>query len=188
MQNAYLDTSSDGQRNFLFGQKGDILFSEQVVSQGGSENKPDQVASPATMSHTSRNPYFKSLSTTPVQNKRPVAKNTKGISNSFSTARKGTQKSNIILEKSFTRKNFVQNIKRLVKKIPEENEGRHLPIVRNIKKRDSLLLKGQSDEMNASFNQDRSSVYRKAYDNLSGYTSKGSSPGRQPTDSPTTQK
>ena len=131
---------------------------------------------------------FKSLSNTPVQTKRPHVNKSKTITNSFSTARKTPHASNFVLEKSFTRKNFIKNIKRTVKKIPEVDEGRHLPIVRNIKKRDSLLLKGQSDEMNATFNQDRSSVYKKAYESISGYSSKGSSPKRQGSDSPSTQK
>ena len=43
--------------------------------------------------------------------------------------------------------------------------------------------------MNSTFNQDRSSVYKKAYETLSGYSSKNSSPKRQQTDdSPSTQK
>ena len=55
---------------------------------------------------------FKSLSTTPVQTKRPVNKS-KTITNSFSTARKTPHASNFVLEKSFTRKTFIKNINKV---------------------------------------------------------------------------
>ena len=91
-----------------------------------------------------------------------------GLTASFSTARKTPIRKDMILEKTFTRGQYISNIKRQVKQIPEEDEGRHMPIVRNIKKRDSLLLKGQSDEMNATFCQDHSSIYKRAFESLSG--------------------
>ena len=114
------------------------------------------------------------------------------MTGSFSTARKTPNRSDVILEKTFTRGKYIKNVKKSIKQIPEEDEGRHLPIVRNIKKREDLLLKGQSDEMNATFNQDRSSVYKKAYDSLSGGNSiKSSSPSpirKETESSPTSQK
>ena len=96
----------------------------------------------------------------------------------------------MILEKTFTRGHYIKNVRKSIKQIPEEDEGRHLPEVRNIRKRDLLLLKGQSDEMNATFNQDRSSIYKKAYDSLSGGNSlhSASSPEGKGTESPPTSQ
>lgn len=86
----------------------------------------------------------------------------------------------MVLEKTFTRGHYIKNVKRSqIKQIPEEDEGRHIPQVRSVKKRDSLLLKGQSDEMNATFNLDRSTIYKKAYDTLSGNSGSLSSSPRQ---------
>ena len=101
---------------------------------------------------------------------------------SFSTARKTPH--TMVLEKTFTRGHYIKNVKRShiksnIKQIPEEDEGRHIPQVRSVKKRDSLLLKGQSDEMNATFNLDRSTIYKKAYDTLSGNSGSLSSSPRQ---------
>ena len=52
------------------------------------------------------------------------------------------------------------------------------PEVRQIKKRESLLLKGQSDELSANFGSERSNVFRKAYDRINGQISMPVSPNR----------
>ena len=42
------------------------------------------------------------------------------------------------------------------------------PEVKHIKKRETLLLKGQKEDLNASFGSDHSSVFKKANENVSG--------------------
>ena len=76
-----------------------------------------ETVSNPTSSHTvtsSRTPKYKSMSTTPVQTRkeRAHANQSKTMTGSFSTARKTPQRSDVILEKTFTRGKYIKNMKR----------------------------------------------------------------------------
>ena len=86
---------------------------------------------------------------------------------------------NRMLEKNFTRHAHVQNFRRGINELPAIGQKR--PSVKHIKKREVLMLKGQSDELNASMGSDHSSVYRKANEKITGKLSIGSSSGDSPT-------
>ena len=71
-----------------------------------------------------------------------------------------------ILEKTYTRQPHISNFMQGLNVLPEISKGR--PLVKNVKKRESLLLKGQSDELNASFGSDYTSVFVKANEKITG--------------------
>lgn len=71
-----------------------------------------------------------------------------------------------MLEKNYTRHAYIANFMQGNNKLPKIDRVR--PIVKNVKKRESLLLKGQSDELNRSFGSDHSSVFRKANEKITG--------------------
>ena len=82
-----------------------------------------------------------------------------------------------MLEKSFTRTLDLVNMRNSINGFPLV-KPLWRPEVRQIKKRESLLLKGQSDELSANFGSERSNVFRKAYDRINGTISMPVSPHR----------
>ena len=71
-----------------------------------------------------------------------------------------------MLEKNYTRQPHIVNFMQGINELPQISLGR--PKVKHVRKRESLLLKGQSDELNASFGSNHSSVFRKANDKVTG--------------------
>lgn len=71
-----------------------------------------------------------------------------------------------MLEKNFTRQAHITNFMQGINELPVIAQGR--PSVKSVKKRMSLLLKGQTDALNASFGSDHSSVFKKASENITG--------------------
>ena len=71
-----------------------------------------------------------------------------------------------MLEKNFTRRDHIKNFMQGINELPAIERGR--PQVKHVKKRENLLLKGQSNDLNASFGSDHSSVFKKASDNITG--------------------
>ena len=87
-----------------------------------------------------------------------------------------------MLEKNYTRQAYISNFMQGINELPPVEIGR--PLVKNVKKREALLLKGQTDELNASFGSDHSSVFKQANRNINGSMTKrsvASSDGSQPT-------
>mmetsp|Transcript_33338 Transcript_33338/g.43906 ORF Transcript_33338/g.43906 Transcript_33338/m.43906 type:complete len:103 (+) Transcript_33338:1508-1816(+) len=82
-----------------------------------------------------------------------------------------------MLEKNFTRHAHIVNFMNGIHALPNIDKGR--PGVKNVKKRESLLLKGQSDELNASMGSDHSSIFRKANEKITGKLSIPSSREQQ---------
>ena len=80
---------------------------------------------------------------------------------------------NIMLEKTFTRQAHIANFMKGINELPKIEVKR--PQVKHIKKREVLLLKGQTDELNASIGSDHSSIFKKANRNLTGKVSVPSS-------------
>ena len=81
-----------------------------------------------------------------------------------------------MLEKNYTRQAHISNFMQGINALPSISVNR--PVVKNIKKRENLLLKGQSNELNASFGSDHSSVFKKASEKITGVVSIPSSSDR----------
>ena len=82
-----------------------------------------------------------------------------------------------MLEKNYTRQPHILNFMKGINELPHIDKGR--PNVKHVRKRESLLLKGQSDELNASMGSDHSSIFRKANEKITGKLSMASSRERQ---------
>ena len=77
-----------------------------------------------------------------------------------------------MLEKNYTRQAHISNFMQGINELPLIEVSR--PLVKNVKKREKLLLKGQTDELNASFGSDHSSVFKAANRNINGSNTKRS--------------
>ena len=86
---------------------------------------------------------------------------------------RGTLANRYMLEKNFTRHAHITNFMQGIHELPQIAVQR--PHVKNIKKRENLLMKGQTDELNASFGSDYSKVFKKANDKVTGKFSIASS-------------
>ena len=81
-----------------------------------------------------------------------------------------------MLEKNYTRHAHITNFMKGINQLPAIAVKR--PEVKNVKKRENLLLKGQTNELNASFGSDHSSVFKKATEKITGKVSIPSSSSR----------
>ena len=71
-----------------------------------------------------------------------------------------------MLEKNYTRQAHITNFMQGINELPVIAQGR--PSVKGVKKRMSLLMKGQSDELSASLGSDHCSVFKKANESITG--------------------
>ena len=85
---------------------------------------------------------------------------------SFFSVKNQQQSKDTVYEKDFTRSAYIKNLIRGVNEFPRPQEGR--PLVKGVKKRVSLLLKGQSADRSLSIGSDHQTIYSKAQENLSG--------------------
>ena len=74
-----------------------------------------------------------------------------------------------MLEKTYTRQAHITNFMQGINELPAIAVKR--PQVKHVRKREVLLLKGQSDELSASFGSNHSSVFKKASRNITGAVS-----------------
>jgi len=84
-----------------------------------------------------------------------------------------------MLEKNYTRQAHISNFMQGINALPAIEVNR--PSVKNVKKRENLLLKGQTSDLLASFGSDHSSVFKKASENITGQVSIHSSSDRRTT-------
>ena len=71
-----------------------------------------------------------------------------------------------MLEKTYTRQAHITNFMQGINALPQIAQIR--PSVKNVKKREALLLKGQSDDLNVSMGSNHSIIYAKAYESVTG--------------------